>query len=66
MSSHKHMHTHAHTHTHTHTHTQVMDPEVARAIVDGDHTEERGAEKELHAFLDTAAKEGHHRRRWIA
>jgi len=44
--------------------SKIMPSEVALAIVEGDHGKEREDEKELHAFLDGAAKEGLHRRRW--
>ena len=44
---------------------KIMPPDTARRIVDGDHAEERAVERELHAFLDQAARDGQHRRRWL-
>lgn len=43
---------------------EITNPATAQGIVDGDFEAERGAERELHAFLDAAAREGHHRRPW--
>lgn len=44
--------------------SKVVDPVTAKRIVEGNHAAERAVERELHAFLDAAAKEGHHRRPW--
>ncbi len=44
--------------------SKIMPSDVAQAIVEGDHKKEREEERELHAFLDGAAKEGLHKRRW--
>lgn len=44
---------------------KLMPYEVAKAIVEGDHSKEREEERKLHHFLDTSAREGLHRRRWL-
>jgi hypothetical protein len=44
--------------------SKIVDPETAKRIVEGDHAAERAVERELHAFLDAAARDGHHRRPW--
>jgi len=44
--------------------SKIMPSDVAQAIVEGDIEKEREEERELHKFLDGAAKAGVHRRRW--
>ncbi len=45
--------------------SKILPAEVAEAIVEGDHARERAEERQLHEFLDAAAKAGHHKRRWL-
>lgn len=45
---------------------KITDPATAQRIVEGDHDLERAVERELHAFMDAAAREGEHRRSWGA
>jgi len=45
--------------------SQILPPDLARRIVEGDPAGEREGERELHAFLDRAARAGLHRRRWV-
>lgn len=42
----------------------TLDPAMAERIVAGHPETERAEERELHAFLDAAAREGHHRQPW--
>lgn len=43
---------------------KITDPATAQRIVEGDHELERAVERELHEFLDLAARDGHHRWSW--
>lgn len=45
---------------------KITDPATAQRIAEGDHELERAVERELHAFMDGAAREGEHRRVWVA